>query len=369
MDLYDLLTTRATDDIVDSLFDHTLLYSEENVEPIRQYVGAANIPLLNLNLVEKLIDNCKLDVNSRYRDTRNLLDSYQKECTLLSYAVMWANVPLIELLVRKNANVNLGSLLGNGNNPLVFAFLLEPYSENWSLDLREQIVRALHAAGNLNFDVHSNQCSHVLLHIAWNFESEMLDVVLSLGADINTNIVPYQQYTSFGDSHLSFGVTDYNLFMYMIFMDDDDMAEELVDRGADTTKTAKFFIEGECKALTILHFAVKYSDVGNMLRLLYFGIDVNMRDECGFTCLWIAAHENMYGKSILLIKNGANENIRCKSEYGSSTPLEAAGGSVTRQCIQEAIRDRRLLHLLALARQNIIFPDEITRRILQENEL
>jgi len=369
MDLYDLLALKQRKDIVESLFDHTLVHGEENVMPTHQYVGAVNIPLLNIELVEKLIDNGKLDVNSRYDDRRNLLDSYQKKCTLLSYAVMWGNVPLIELLVRKNADVNLGSLLGNGNNPLVFAVLLDEYTENWSLDLREQIVRALHAAGNLNFDVHSNRCSHVLLHIAWNFGCEMLDVVLSLGADINTNIASYQEYTSFGDKHLSFGVTDYNLFMYMIFMDDDDMAEELVERGADTEKTAKFFIQDECEALTMLHFAVKYSDAENASRLLYFGVDVNAQDECGFTCLWLAAHENMYGKISLLIKHGANENIRCKPEYGSSTPLEAAGGHVIRQCIFEAIRDRRLLHMLALARQNTKLPDDIMKKILQENEL
>jgi hypothetical protein len=50
---------------------------------------------------EKLIKNGNMDVDSKYDDRRNLLDSYQKKCTLLSSEKMMQNIHIDSLFTER----------------------------------------------------------------------------------------------------------------------------------------------------------------------------------------------------------------------------------------------------------------------------
>lgn len=361
MDLYDALSMQTKEELVESLFDHALNNDMQIIDR-RDYVTRAQIPLLHVDLVEALINNGLLDVNSRYYDMHQRLVPYQRGCTLLCYAIMWGNIPLTEMLVRKHANVNLGQIREFGEfryTPLSCAVDVEDYNHQWAH--RIHMIQVLHSAGNLNFDVYVPFSRHIFRHFLTYYDMNMLDELLALGADINTQ---------FSDTGTTVG--EINLFTYAVLRGDYDLARELKRRGANTDHVFMYynFHKGELKRFTALqHFVADPNKTENQLnQLLDIGVGLNVTDHEGCTALWNLARENKIQMCVRLIEQGADVSIRCQERHGNSTALEVAFPDC-RAAMEQALHTRRMLHVRALHARSPALPKEMIQKIILENGL
>jgi len=391
-DTGEIIDSMSSEDILDLLFDQRKF--DLTASPIFQnyedYVGHADILLLDLALVEKLIHDGRLDVNSRYDDAKDFFPPYAKKCTLLCYAVMWGNIELIELLIRENANVNLGSEDGSGNNAVVFAIVEDTYNRNWEGDFLWQILTALNGKDNLCFDIACDRCreGHLMLHIG--FQEEFCDwerMVKFRGFDINTKISipktvsldlwygPHARDALYPPRPDRLCViTDYNLFVFFWFVEDYDILLicDLEYAGINLNQRATFW----CQNLNIFgtydlaQFTVMFMGLHMLVRAVdWRTMDLNTQDEYGRTLLWYAARNGHGIKCRYLIRHGANENIKCADQHGATTPLEVAFHEETEEYIKEAVIERRFEHIQALSTQKVQLPPEMVKKILQDNGL
>jgi hypothetical protein len=386
----EIIDAMSKEEILDLLFDPRKF--DLTASPICQYdedyVGRADILLSDLALVERLIHDGRLDVNSRYDDEKKYFPPYARNCTLLCYAVMWGNVPLIELLIREKANVNLGSKDGSGNNPVVFAIVEDTYNILWDDNFSWQILTALNGRDNLCFDIACDRCreGHLMLHIGFHDVFCRWERLVEFrGFDINTKISipktvsldlwygPHARnaiYAPRPDRRCV--ITDYNLFIFFWFVEDYDVMymSELEYAGINLNQKATF----SCQKLNIFgtydlpQFTVMFMGL-HMLNhvVLWKTMDFNTQDEYGRTLLWYAARNGHGIKCRYLIDNGANENIKCADQDGATTPFEVAKDEETKEYIQHAIIERRFDHIQALSTQEVTLPPEMVKKILQEN--
>lgn len=370
MDLYPMLSANP-DTLIPSLFDPRLVAGNANLNTFtfENFIGVAQIPLLDVNLVRALINSKHLDVNSRYTTPHEHLRGLEFGCTLLHYAVMCAHFELIEMLMDNGANVNLGNINHYGNTPLRTALDQRYYSRTWPSDLRIGLIRALNSKGKLAIPMTIDQDFYPVLEAyerGWNVFEE----VLSMGVNINETI-PLAHTIGQPDDASKF--SDMTLFMYGVVMRDYELARAMKQRGADTQKTAifNFYPYGPIMHLSPLQYAVEYQSTRNLESLLEIGVDINAVDSEGRTALWKCAsikNPRFTPKCLTLIEHGADVSKRCGMALGNITPLEVADDG-RQEAIRQALQKRRALHVWGLYRQNTKIPKELIRDILEQNGL
>lgn len=359
------------DTLIPSLFDARLVAGNANLDTSRleNFIGVAQIPLLDVNLVQALINSKHLDVNSRCTTPHEHLRGLEFGCTLLNYAVMWAHFELIEMLMDNGANVNLGNINHYGNTPLRTALERRNYSQTWPSDLRIRLIRALNSKGKLAIPTTIDQDFHPVLEAyerGWNVFEE----VLSMGVNIDETI-PLTHII--GEPDDASKLSDMTLFMYGVVIGDYHLARAMKQRGADTQKTAifNFYPYGPIMHLSPLEYAVECQSRMNLQSLLEIGVDINAVDREGRTALWKCAsirNPRFTPKCLTLIEHGADVSKRCGMALGNTTPLEIADG-LRRDAMLQALERRRAVHVWGLYRQNTTIPNEMIRHILKENGL
>ena len=371
MDLFATLSTYPESELMNALFDPRLAPGNPDLDLLNpaNFLKLGRIPLLNVNLVRALIDNGHLDVNAKMQTTGDSLVYIHHKyigCTILHFAVMWANFELIEMLVDKNADVNLANDFVYENVPL--NAILNNKDFDWDSAMRIRLLRALNAKGTL--DIRANG-HHTPLWDAILLGVDILDEFILMGANVNEKMRETfhidRPTTGSKCSHLT-------VFTYAVVLGRFDVAHALKRRGADTEVEGIFNLSlgGGIYSLRPLEFVCLYGTVGELERLLNIGVNVNAVDDVGKTALRRVAERLMPDRGRrceVLIYHNADVSLRSSARTGMNTALEIGLNDEERLLMEQALERRRIFHAWALFRSPHQIPTELVPRILLQNGL
>ena len=366
-----MLSEYPEKELMDALMEPRLAPGNPDLDVLHpgNFFQLGRVPLLNVNLVRALIDNGHLDVDAKMHTTGHsnpYLHDGDLGCTILHYAVMWANFELIDMLVEKNADVNLANHFRNQNIPL--NTVLEYDDNDWDVAMRIRLLRALNAKGKL--DIRTTGF-HTILCDAMCFGVEMLDEFILMGVDLNEKM---RQTININRPTTTSTCAHLTVFFHAVVSGELEVAQELKQRGADTEKHGIFHFGtgSQMHRLRPLEFVCLYGTIGELRQLLNIGVNVNAVDDEGRTALWKVV-ENFgtfnHERIEMLINHNADVSIRCSARIGRTTAFEIALDDHERQYMEQALARRRVLHAWALLRTPHRLPKELVPRILLENGL
>jgi ankyrin repeat protein len=371
MELFAMLSTYSEKELVDALMEPRLAPGNPDLDSLNSenFFKLGRVPLLNVNLVRALIDNGHLDVDAKMHTTGHrhpYLEKWDLGCTILHYAVMWANFELIDMLVEKNADVNLANHFTHQNIPLNSVF--EYDNNDWDGSMRIRLLRALNAKGKLDIRATGN---HTPLWDGMMLGYDVLNELILMGANVNEKM-----RRSFGLNRpdVTCWCAHLTVFTYAVVTGHLEVAWELKLRGADTEKHGSFqFGRGsQMRRLRALEYACLYGTIDELGQLLNIGVNVNAVDEEGRTALWKVAHkfdDDRHERIQMLINHNADVSIRCSSRIGGTTAFEIALNDAEELLMEQALARRRVLHAWALLRTPHNFPKELVEGMLLENGL
>jgi len=188
--------------------------------------------------------------------------------TPLLYAVANGNEEVTELLLEKRVNINIKSHLGS-------------YAVQYAVRYGHERVLKLLLGRGADLHTHNDNGEGLVALAAKSGRENILKLLLDHGADINARDTKYNNYSALDQA---------------VWKGEQDIVRILLERGADHG--------------CALHNAAANDQLGMVELLLAEGVDIDTRDEDGYTALTDAAMEGQQKIVIFLLERGADINAR-----------------------------------------------------------
>ncbi len=212
----------------------------------------------------------------------NMVDFYTGK-RALDYGAENQHAPVVQFLLKRNANANLSDewgetplMLALGNIQIVKMLLGKSNVNASDKQGNSVLMLALNRLkNNVSTNPASNQPDHAVVHL-----------LLEAGADVNTQ-------NNYGDTPL----------MEAVRYADVDTVEKIILKGVDINAHNK-------KGYTALMEAAVYNRFNIVNLLMRHGADINAQNKAGNTALTEAAQRGQSQMAKLLIKKGADFTLK-----------------------------------------------------------
>ena len=256
-------------------------------------------------------------------DVLNLRDKKGK--TLLHWAVVYNNAPLVKQLLKLGANVNDQDF--DGFTPLYYALSKKNYTMAKLL---------IESGADVNIkDFHGNTPLHYALKHSLNMK--FVELLVKNGAELeDTFLKSASDFPEYQKEQLTWKAVwngwipakskfsqriVFRKFVSFMKEGDEKSIQRLLSLIAQGKIRNDVLNLRDKKGKTLLHWAVVYNNAPLVKQLLKLGANVNDQDFDGFTPLYFALSKKNYTMAKLLIESGANVNVK---DIHGNTPLHYA---------------------------------------------
>lgn len=294
-----------------------------------------NITWLNFDLVKKIINHPKIDINK----------TDKREKTPLYYAINAGQAEIVKLLLEKNAKINFKEDIyeavfraGNtgASSPegtkvvhILLGYILSNNIKINKEDLSESLCEASNLGGKkivemllkIGADVNSRDESEIpaIYSAVIRNQEKILDILIKAGADVNISLS--KKLDQEGHSPIIYRATE-NLNLF----------KKLFEAGANIN------IKSENYGL-LLHALARNSGSEEIFKIILENdLNINIdetHDNC--TALFYACKHNNLRLAELLIQHGANVNFATKNNI---TPLHCACSNLNLEMIKLLIQNK-----------------------------
>ncbi|MCD4793249.1 MAG: ankyrin repeat domain-containing protein [Bacteroidales bacterium] len=253
-------------------------------------------------------------VKNKFTETARLLIEngadvnyiYKKNFTLLCFSLEEDYFDLIELLIETGIDVNI------------------PVTESYGL----YAYTALHFAVEKNY----YDCTALLLKKGSDINAKDSKGFTPLSIAVRNNnlelvnlLIDHKADIQIKSSEYVFTDSSYPILHYAIENNNYKLAELLIKEGADINQKVQER-DKEFPGYTPLHFAARHENAYETVKLIIkSGADLNVKDKNGYTPLHVAAQHNNLEPAFLLYESGADINIEEVNGHNAKTIADNFG--------------------------------------------